>query len=92
MTDARLAAEALRDTNEQLRARNEDLDAFAYMVAHDLRAPLVTIGGYAEVLLDDPSDGLSPRVQEYAAQIQQGVRTQAKIIEALLLLAHTRGR
>ena len=90
VTDARLAAEALRDSNEQLRARNEDLDAFAYMVAHDLRAPLMTIGGYAEVLLDSPSDGPSPHVPEYAAQIQQGVRTQAKIIEALLLLAHTR--
>ena len=50
----------------------------------------MTIGGYAEVLLDSPSDGPSPHVPEYAAQIQQGVRTQAKIIEALLLLAHTR--
>ena len=90
VTDLSLATQALYDLNEQLRARNEDLDAFAYTVAHDLRAPLMTIGGYAEILQDDPSGVLPIHVHECASLIQQGVRRQANIIEALLLLAHTR--
>ncbi len=52
--------ERLRETNallheqaSDLAVRNIDLDAFAHTVAHDLKNPLTSIMGYAEILLDD---------------------------------------
>ena len=43
----------LRRLNEELQRRNEDLDAFAHTVAHDLQSPLSLVIGYAEVLEQD---------------------------------------
>ena len=44
---------ALKQVNAELQARNEDLNAFAHTVAHDLKNPITVILGFAEVLRDD---------------------------------------
>ena len=46
---------------ELLRARNEELKAFAYTVSHDLKAPLRGIAGYAQELERRHSAGLGER-------------------------------
>src|SRR2546428_12940628 len=55
--------EAVRRNAAELLAANQELDAFAYSVSHDLRAPLRSIDGFSHVLLED-----------YAAQLDQAGR------------------
>jgi PAS domain S-box-containing protein len=79
-----------RQREEQLRARNEELDAFAHTVAHDLKNPLQLIAGSAELLAEADLD-LAP--EDVAALVDKIKRTSHKmdsIIHELLLLASVR--
>ncbi len=73
-----------------LQARNEELDAFAHTVAHDLKMPISHIVGLAETVTNK-FDGL-PRLDlmRYLEIIQQSGHKMASIIDALLLLAGVR--
>ncbi|MEG4116746.1 CHASE3 domain-containing protein [Microcoleus sp. N9_B4] len=68
----------------QLQAANEELEAFAYTVAHDLRAPLRGMQGLAEALLEDYRDTLDELGQEYAQQIVNSGQQLEELIQDLL--------
>lgn len=68
----------------QLQAANEELESFAYTVAHDLRAPLRGMQGLAEALLEDYRDILDELGQEYAQQIVNSGQQLEELIEDLL--------
>lgn len=71
----------------QLEEINQELESFTYSVAHDLRAPLRHISGFAQILMEDFSPSLDPALQEYLTRIQQGTRRMGQLVDELLNLA-----
>ncbi len=80
--------EAVNTLNAELLARNEELDAFAHTVAHDLRNPLNIVLGYAELLHNRvPLNDIGTQAAE---GLLRSASKMADIINALLLLAGVR--
>jgi signal transduction histidine kinase/DNA-binding response OmpR family regulator len=76
---------------DELQARNEELDAFAHTVAHDLKNPLTLVVGFADMLHDMfPTMSIADVTQYLGIIIEHG-KKMGNIIEALLLLAVVRG-
>ena len=90
ISELKKAQEALRQYAAELEARNEELDAFAHTVAHDLKNPLQHLVGYAELLVDD-FKALPTEVREEALSTIVATADQMNnIIGELLLLSEVR--
>jgi signal transduction histidine kinase/DNA-binding response OmpR family regulator len=76
---------------EELRLRNEELDAFAHTVAHDLKTPLSLVAGYGDMLRENFTFLHPDEVIVYLQQIIDNSMRMNDIIESLLLLAGVRG-
>jgi signal transduction histidine kinase/ActR/RegA family two-component response regulator len=87
--NARLV-EALRKRTDQLRRRNEDLDAYAHTVAHDLKGPLGHIVGLAQVLEQDHAALPEAETTHHLRSIAQSGYKMSNIVDELLLLAGLR--
>lgn len=84
------AEEALRQYTVELQARNEELDAFAHTVAHDLKEVVGLIIGFAEILQRD-YDTIALEEQKYYLDIiGRNGRRMNNIINELLILASVR--
>ena len=68
----------------QLEEANQQLEAFAYSIAHDLRAPLRGMQGLAEALLEDYGNSLDALGQEYAYHIVTSAQRMDELIHDLL--------
>lgn len=76
----------------ELLATNRELDAFAYAVSHDLRAPLRGMNGFSQALLEDYGDRLDGEAKLYLEQIGSASRKMGQLIDGLLALSRsTRG-
>jgi len=71
----------------QLEAANKELEAFSYSVSHDLRAPLRSIDGFSQVLLEDYADKLDKQGKDYSQRIRAATQRMAELIDALLTLS-----
>ncbi|MFQ5537101.1 MAG: ATP-binding protein [Gemmatimonadota bacterium] len=88
----RLEAEAaLRESEARHRAlaaelqqANEELEAFAYSVSHDLRAPLRTMQGFGHALLQEFGDSLPPEARGFARRIIASGKESEDLISDLL--------
>jgi signal transduction histidine kinase len=76
--------------NATLRSRNEELDAFAHTVAHDLKSPLGLVIGFAETLQFNYADLSAQDQIDYLKSISQSGRKMSSIIDELLLFASVR--
>ncbi len=83
MLNATLERQVQLRTN-QLQTANDELEAFTYTVAHDLRAPLRGMQGLAEALLEDYRHLLDELGQEYAQQIVNSGQQLEQLIQDLL--------
>ncbi len=73
----------------QLEVSNAELGAFSYSVAHDLRAPLRGMNGFAEVLLDEYQDKLDADALDCLREIQVNALKMGHLIDSLLSLSRT---
>ena len=69
---------------EALRNSREDMQAFAYSVSHDLRAPLRAIEGFSKILLEDFASELSAEAQRFLKHIVSNTETLSTQIDDLL--------
>lgn len=82
---ARHAEELERTVAErtaQLRETIADLETFSYSVSHDMRAPLRSINGYAEILLNDP--GISAQHKQFLHRISRSATRMDRLIQDML--------
>jgi PAS domain S-box-containing protein len=83
--------EEIRALNEELAGRsaelevtNKELEAFAYSVSHDLRAPLRHMAGYAELLQKKASAVLDEKSNRYMNMILESAKRMGNLIDDLL--------
>jgi PAS domain S-box-containing protein len=82
----------VHDRTDQLEAANTELEAFAYSVSHDLRAPLRTVDGFSAALMADYREKLDDQGQHYLSRILEGSRRMGQLIEDLLNLSRVTRR
>ena len=70
-----------------LELANKELEAFSYSVSHDLRAPLRSIDGFSQVLLEDYGKVLDRVAQDYLRRIRNATLRMEGLIDDLLNLS-----
>ena len=87
ITERRRAEVSLRASMEATELAHRELEAFSSSVAHDLRAPLRSIDGLCQALIDDYGETLAPQAKDYVERVHSGARRMAQLIDDLLALA-----
>jgi signal transduction histidine kinase len=80
---ARLNSELVK-RSAALEASNKELEAFAYSISHDLRAPLRHIAGFAELLKKSATTSLNEKSQHYLTVILEAANRMGTLIDDLL--------
>ena len=71
-------------------AHAAELERFAYLVSHDLKAPLRTASGFAGLLQSRFADALSADARRYLARVVQGVDRMQSMLDDLLIFSRIR--
>jgi PAS domain S-box-containing protein len=79
----------LTQTIAELSRSNKELEQFAYIISHDLQAPLRSIASFAEILADECRDQLSKDTNRYINFIVGGSRRMYRMIEDILAYSRT---
>lgn len=77
----------VQDRTVQLESANQELEAFAYSVSHDLRAPLRGIDGWSLALLEDCADKLDEQGKQYLSRVRSETQRMGQLIDELLQLS-----
>jgi len=78
----------VRERTAQLEVANRELEAFAYSVSHDLRAPLRHLRGYASILIEDHGAEFAGPARAYVDRIGAAAEQMNDVVDALLGLSN----
>jgi signal transduction histidine kinase len=79
----------VRQRTERLDEVNRELEAFAYSVSHDLRAPLRAINGFISILLEEYEQKLDAEGRRICAVIADSARNMGTLIDDLLAFSRS---
>lgn len=84
---ARQLAQTKAALVEELERKNKELEAFSYSVSHDLRAPLRSIDGFSQALIEDYAQALDDRGRDYLRRVRAAAQRMGDLIDDLLELS-----
>lgn len=87
ITERKKAEEELKQYSAELEASNRELESFSYSVSHDLRAPLRSIDGFSQAILEDYADKLDEQGQKWLGHIRSASQRMAQLIDDILGLS-----
>ncbi|MGD0581695.1 MAG: response regulator [Bacteroidales bacterium] len=98
VTESKKAEKAILDLNAQLEQRviertsqleaaNKELEAFAYSVSHDLRAPLRAVDGFSKFILEDYGDKIDSEGKRLLNLVRSNTKQMDQLITDLLALS-----
>ena len=87
VTEQRAAERERRDFITELEAKNRELEQFSLTVAHDLKAPLISIQGLIEVAAEDLGSGELSAVDESLRRIDSAARRMSDLLSSVLALS-----
>lgn len=87
ITELKLTGEELERKTNELKRSNEELEHFAHVASHDLKAPLLSIGGFAEIVQSTYADRIDEKGRTYLSRIVAGTARMERLINDLLAYA-----
>lgn len=91
VTQRKINEQKIESLNSQLQQRvqeltdiNSELEAFSYSISHDLRAPLRSMQGFADALLEEQFDRLDDDGKEYAKRVVNSAKYMDLLLNDLL--------
>ena len=89
ISEQKKAREEIALRTAQLETANKEMEAFAYSVSHDLRAPLRGITGFAGILEEDYGSRLDDEARRIMSVINKNALKMAQLIDDLLVFSRT---
>lgn len=86
-TERKRTEEELIRQKVELARSNAELENFAYLIAHDLRAPLREVNGFSHILLEDYAGGLDEEERDLLRRVRDGALRMGQLIDNLLELS-----
>lgn len=77
----------VKQRTAQLEVANKELEAFAYSVSHDLRAPLRAIDGFSLALLEDYEEKLDDQGKDFLNRVRASSQRMGQLIDDILKLS-----